>query len=291
MSLHCEHIVKTYSGKDVLREVTLDIQPGKIYGLIGRNGAGKTTLLSILTAQNPVTRGSVTLDGEPVWENRRSLEKLCFSRELNATAESGLSSMKAKEYLRIASTYYENWDRELEERLVKLFNLNLKKKFAKMNKGMLSMVTIVVALCSKAPYTFLDEPVAGLDVVAREQFYKLLLEEYASSGRTFVVSTHIIEEAADVLEEVIILHEGRVLIEADTQAFVDSAVHVSGKIEEVDAATAGLEVHRPETVGRSKGVTVFLKPGERVDESRDVSVQPVNLQRAFVALCGEEEKQ
>jgi len=291
MSLHCEHIVKTYSGKDVLREVTLDIQPGKIYGLIGRNGAGKTTLLSILTAQNPVTRGSVTLDGEPVWENRRSLEKLCFSRELNATAESGLSSMKAKEYLRIASTYYENWDRELEERLVKLFNLNLKKKFAKMNKGMLSMVTIVVALCSKAPYPFLDEPVAGLDVVAREQFYKLLLEEYASSGRTFVVSTHIIEEAADVLEEVIILHEGRVLIEADTQAFVDSAVHVSGKIEEVDAATAGLEVHQPETVGRSKGVTVFLKPGERVDESRDVSVQPVNLQRAFVALCGEEEKQ
>ena len=291
MSLHCEHIVKTYSGKDVLREVTLDIQPGKIYGLIGRNGAGKTTLLSILTAQNPVTRGSVTLDGEPVWENRRSLEKLCFSRELNATAESGLSSMKAKEYLRIASTYYENWDRELEERLVKLFNLNLKKKFAKMNKGMLSMVTIVVALCSKAPYTFLDEPVAGLDVVAREQFYKLLLEEYASSGRTFVVSTHIIEEAADVLEEVIILHEGRVLIEADTQAFVDSAVHVSGKAEEVDAATAGLEVHQPETVGRSKGVTVFLKPGERVDESRDVSVQPVNLQRAFVALCGEEEKQ
>ncbi len=291
MSLHCEHIVKTYSGKDVLREVTLDIQPGKIYGLIGRNGAGKTTLLSILTAQNPVTRGSVTLDGEPVWENRRSLEKLCFSRELNATAESGLSSMKAKEYLRIASTYYENWDRELEERLVKLFNLNLKKKFAKMNKGMLSMVTIVVALCSKAPYTFLDEPVAGLDVVAREQFYKLLLEEYASSGRTFVVSTHIIEEAADVLEEVIILHEGKILIEADTQAFVDSAVHVSGKIEEVDAATAGLEVHQPETVGRSKGVTVFLKPGERVDESRDVSVQPVNLQRAFVALCGEEEKQ
>ena len=291
MSLHCEHIVKTYSGKDVLREVTLDIQPGKIYGLIGRNGAGKTTLLSILTAQNPATGGSVTLDGEPVWENRRSLEKLCFSRELNATAESGLSSMKAKEYLRIASTYYENWDRELEERLVKLFNLNLKKKFAKMNKGMLSMVTIVVALCSKAPYTFLDEPVAGLDVVAREQFYKLLLEEYTSSGRTFVVSTHIIEEAADVLEEVIILHEGRVLIEADTQAFVDSAVHVSGKIEEVDAATAGLEVHHPETVGRSKGVTVFLKPGERVDESRDVSVQPVNLQRAFVALCGEEEKQ
>ena len=154
---------------------------------------------------------------------------------------------------------------------------------------MLSMITIVVALCSKAPYTFLDEPVAGLDVVAREQFYKLLLEEYSSSGRTFVVSTHIIEEAADVLEEVVILHEGKILLKENTQTFVDSAVHVSGKAEEVDAATAGLEVHHPETIGRSKGVTVFLKPGQAVDESRDVSVQPVSLQRAFVALCGEEE--
>ena len=289
MSLICEKIVKTYSGKDVLQSASLELQEGQMYGLIGRNGAGKTTLLSVLTAQNPATRGSVTLDGAPVWENRRSLEKLCFSRELNANAESGLAAMKAKEYLRIASTYYEGWDKALEERLVQLFELNTKKKMGKMSKGMLSMVTIIVALCSKAPYTFLDEPVAGLDVVAREQFYKLLLEEYAASGRTFVISTHIIEEAADILEEVIILHQGRVLLEGDTQTFVDSARHVSGKAEEVDAATAGLEVHHAETVGRSKGVTVFLKPGQSVDESRDVSVQPVNLQRAFVALCGEEE--
>lgn len=289
MSLHCENIVKTYGGKDVLHDVTLDLKSGKIYGLIGRNGAGKTTLLSILSAQNPATKGTVTLDGEPVWEHRKSLAKICFSRELNANAESGIAAMKAKEYLRIASTYYEDWDKDLEGRLVKIFDLNLKKKFGKMNKGMLSMITIIVALCSKAPYTFLDEPVAGLDVVAREQFYKLLLEEYSSSGRTFVVSTHIIEEAADVLEKVIILHEGKILIEADTQTFVDSAVHVSGKIEEVDAAVSGLDVHHTETVGRSKGVTVFLKPGQKVDEGRDVSVQPVSLQRAFVALCGEEE--
>ena len=288
MSLYCENIVKTYGGKDVLQNVTLDLLPGKIYGLIGRNGAGKTTLLSVLSAQNPATKGSVTLDGNPVWENRNSLVKICFSRELNANAESGLGGMKAKEYLRIAATYYEGWDKAIEERLVKFFDLSLKKKLGKMSKGMLSMLTIIVALCSKAPYTFLDEPVAGLDVVAREQFYKLLLEEYSSSGRTFVISTHIIEEAADVLEDVIIIHEGKIILETNTQAFVDSAVYVSGKAEDVDAATAGLDAHHPETIGRSKGVTVFLKPGQSVDRSRDVSVQPVNLQRAFVALCGEE---
>ena len=150
------------------------------------------------------------------------------------------------------------------------------------------MVTIIVAMCAKTPYTFLDEPVAGLDVVAREQFYQLLLEEYTATGRTFVISTHIIEEAADVLEDVIILHEGKILVTGNTQAFVDSACHVSGRAEEVDAAVAGLETHYPETIGRSKGVTVFLKPGQSIDGSRDVSIQPVNLQRAFVALCGEE---
>ena len=288
MKLNCEHIVKTYSGREVLHDLSLTLEKGKIYGLIGRNGAGKTTILSILSAQNPATSGTVTLDGEPVWENRSALRNICFSRELNVGADSGLSAVQVKEYLRIAATFYEDWDREMEKRLVALFDLNVKKKLGKLSKGMLSMVTIIVALCSKAAFTFLDEPVAGLDVVAREQFYQLLLEEYAASGRTFVVSTHIIEEAADVLEEVIILHQGEILLKAETQDFVDSARYVSGKAEEVDAATAGLSVHHPETLGRSKGVTVFLRPGEAVDESRDVSIQPVNLQRAFVALCGEE---
>ena len=288
MKLICEHITKQYKDKLALNDVSLTLEQGKIYGLIGRNGAGKTTLLSVLTAQNPATSGEVTLDGMAVWENRRALEHLCFSRELNVSAESGLGSMKVKEYLRTASIYYRDWDSAMAERLVDLFELPVKKRMSKLSKGMLSMVTIIVAMCSKAPFTFLDEPVAGLDVVAREEFYKLLLEEYSATGRTFVISTHIIEEAADVLEEVIIIHEGEVLVVADTQSFVDSARHVSGKAEDVDAATAGLEVHHPETVGRSKGVTVFLKPGQRVDDSYDVSVQPVNLQRAFVALCGEE---
>ena len=77
-------------------------------------------------------------------------------------------------------------------------------------------------------------------------------------------------------------------MKADTQEFVDSAVYVSGKIEDVDAATKGLDVRHAEVIGRSKGVTVFLKAGESVDESYHVSVQSVNLQKAFVALCGEE---
>ena len=288
MKLICQQITKKYKDKVALDHVSLTLEQGKIYGLIGRNGAGKTTLLSILTAQNPATSGTVTLDGMPVWEDRRALEHLCFSRELNISSESGLGSMKVKEYLRMASIYYPHWDAAMAERLVDLFELPMKKRMGKLSKGMLSMVTIIVALSSKAEFTLLDEPVAGLDVVAREQFYKLLLEEYTETGRTFVISTHIIEEAADVLEEVIILKDGKVLLESETQALVDSARYISGRAEDVDAATAGLEAHRPEVTGRAKSVTVLLKPGQTIPAGYDVAVQPMNLQKVFLALCGEE---
>ena len=291
MKLICEHITKQYKDKLALNDISLTLEQGKIYGLIGRNGAGKTTLLSVLTAQNPATSGSVTLDDMAVWENRSALEHLCFSRELNVSAESGLGSMKVKEYLRTASIYYRDWDSAMAERLVDLFELPVKKRMNKLSKGMLSMVTIIVAMASKAAFTFLDEPVAGLDVVAREQFYKLLIEEYTETGRTFVLSTHIIEEAADVLEEVIILKDGKVLLVADTQALVDSARYVSGKAEDVDAVTAGLETHHPEISGRAKSVTVLLKPGQSLPAGYDVSIQPLNLQKVFLALCGEEGRQ
>lgn len=286
--LVCENIAKQYKKKEVLHDIDLTIEQGKIYGLVGRNGAGKTTLLSIMTAQNPATAGTVTLDGMPVWENQKALDHLCFSRELNTLSVLGPNTIKVKEYLQMARTYYPNWDREMEKRLVAQFELNPKKKISKLSKGMLSMVTIIVALASKADITILDEPVAGLDVVARDDFYRLLLEEHEATGRTFIVSTHIIEEAANVFEEVIFLKDGEILLKENTQELLDRAVHVSGLAEEVDNACAGLEIHHVEQMGRSKGVTVLLNDGEQIPDGYDVTVQPVSLQNLFVALCGRE---
>lgn len=281
-------IVKTYGGKNVLHDVDLELEKGKIYGLIGRNGAGKTTLLSILSAQNPATRGTVTCNGMPVWENREALDHICFSREINPVSN-GANGYKVKDYLKAASIYMPNWDKEMADRLVKEFELDVKKKIVKLSKGMLSMVTIIIALASKADYTFLDEPVAGLDVVMREYFYRVLLEEFTQSGRTFVISTHIIEEAADVFEEVIILDKGKVILKENTEELLERAVHVSGLAESVDTVTAGLQTFHEEKTGRSKGVTVLLGEGEKIPESTEVSMQQMNLQQVFVSLCGKSE--
>lgn len=284
--LICNDITKKYGKKEILHGIDLEIEPNKIYGLIGRNGAGKTTLLSVLTAQSPATSGTVTYNGMPVWENQAALDHICFSRELNPLVGWGANTLKVKDYLKTAATYYPNWDKPLADRLVKDFELEPKKKICKLSKGMMSMVTIIIALASKADITFLDEPVSGLDVVSRNAFYRELLADYAETGRTFLISTHIIEEAADLFEESIILDKGRILLKENTEALLERAVHVSGKAEDVDAAVAGLAVYHTEKLGRSKGVAVLLKPGQTLAKGYDVSIQPVSLQNLFIALCG-----
>lgn len=287
--LICSGITKKYGKKEVLHKVDLELEPGKIYGLIGRNGAGKTTLLSIMSAQNPTTQGQVLLGETPVWENQEALKHIYFSREINpnSTVYSGL---KVKEHLKIAAAYLPDWDQEMADRLVTLFHLDKKKRISKLSKGMASMLTIVTALASKADFTFLDEPVAGLDVVAREQFYRLLVEEFTESGRTFVVSTHIIEEASDVFEEVIFLHEGEILLKENTQELLEHCVYVSGKTEAVEEAVKGKEIHARQVLGRSQGVMVRLKEEEQILPDGQITLQHMNLQKIFVSLCSGEDE-
>ena len=285
--LKAEGLCKSYGTHQVLHNLDLELLPGKIYGLIGRNGAGKTTLLGILTAQNTKDSGSVTYDGEPVWENQRALDHICFSRELQPTLFSGQNNLKVRHYLRSAAIFYPNWDGEYAQRLLEEFKLEPKKKICQLSKGQMSMVTILIALASRAPITILDEPAAGLDVVMRERFYQLLLEDFAQTGRTFVVSTHIIEEAASVFEQVIILDQGRIVENAPTDELVEQFRYLSGRDDVVDQACAGLEVLSVRQMGRRKTAAVRGSAAQlKAAQEADVDVSPMNLQNVFVALCG-----
>ena len=274
-SIVCNGIGKIYGKKQVLKNINLTLEKGKIYGLIGRNGAGKTTLLSIMSAQNPASEGTVTWNGENVWENRKALDHICFSRELSINLYgSGVSGMKVKDYLKTASYYYPNWDQALAEELIKKFELNTKQRINKMSKGMLSMVTIIVALASKADFTFMDEPVAGLDVVMRDYFYHKLMEEYTETGRTFVISTHIIEEATDLMEEVVMIKNGEVLLKENTQELLERSYHVSGLAEAVDQATENAKLNGLENMVSFRCADVFelLPELEAQGEKYDVVI-------------------
>ena len=286
--LVCKDIYKSYGKKEVLSNVNLTLEKGKIYGLIGRNGVGKTTLLSILSAQGFDTKGEVTLDDEKVKKKKKVIDRICFSRELESSRGMKMTNsanFKIKNYLELGAIYFPNWDDRMAQKLLEEFDLKQNVHISKLSKGMLSMVTIIIALASKAEYTFLDEPVAGLDVIMRELFYKLLLEEYEKTGRTFVISTHIIEEASDIFEEVIIIKDKEILLKENTQDLIERSFRISGRKEDVDAVTRGLKVYQVEENGRGKGATVLLEKGQKINESYDINVQSLSLQKIFIDLC------
>ena len=286
-ALKAQGLCKSYGANQVLFNLDLDIEPGKIYGLIGRNGAGKTTLLGILTGQNTKDSGTVTYGDQPVWENQAVLDQICFSRELQPTLFSGPNNLKISHYLRSAAIYCPGWDKEYARKLLEEFGLNPKKKISQLSKGQMSMVTILIALASRAPLTILDEPAAGLDVVMRERFYQLLLEDFARTERTFIVSTHIIEEASSVFENVIILDRGRIIENCPTEELIDQFRYISGRGDVVDRVCAGLEVLSTHQMGRHKTAAV-RGGGVKLQNAlqSDVDVSPMNLQNVFVALCG-----
>ncbi len=287
-----ENICKSYGKQKVLENLNITINSGCIYGLIGRNGVGKTTLLGALTGQNTVNSGDVTYNGETVWENKKVLENICFSREIGATIGTHNNPLQIKDYLLAGEIYYPNWDKEMANTLVEKFKLVPKKRIAKLSKGQMSMLTIIVALASGAPMTILDEPAAGLDVVAREQFYRLLLDEFTKTQRTFIVSTHIIEEAAGVFERVLIMADGKIIEDELTEDLTVQFRFVSGNEDELNnhlKSANKLQILGTESLGKHKMLAV------RADEetfnsleNAGFAVENMTLQNVFVSLCGRE---
>ena len=287
-SLTARGLCKTYGKVRALDHVSLTLEPGHIYGLIGRNGAGKTTLLAALAAQIPLDEGQVAYGGAPVWENEAALADLCFSRELTGKLGASTAGLRVKDYLKAGRLFYPHWDEAYAQKLVRLFGLEEKKRLNALSKGMTSAVTIVLALASRAPVTMMDEPTAGLDVVAREDFYRLLLEDHTGTGRTFVISTHILEEAAPVFERVMVMKEGRLIENCETDALLAQFCAVSGRDDAVAAACEGYEVLHTEALGRQVLCTVRAPRETVAARGLDVDCTALSLQKVFVALCGHE---
>ena len=216
--LKAEGLCKSYGSKRVLEGLDLTIQPGRIYGLIGRNGAGKTTLLGILTGQNTKDSGQVTCDGEPVWENCRALEQICFSRELQPTLFSGPNNQKVRYYLKSAAIFYPNWDQEYADRLLNEFQLEPKKKISQLSKGQMSMVTILIALASRAPITILDEPAAGMNPNETAELMDTIRFVRDNFDMTILLIEHDMKLVSGICEELTVLNFGQVLCQGPTSS-------------------------------------------------------------------------
>lgn len=286
--IQASHLTKRYGDTLALDDVSFTIEAGTIYGLLGRNGAGKTTAMSILTAQNFATSGTVRVFGENPYENERVLPRMCFVRESQKYPDDAT----ARHALKMASLFFANWDAELAAGLVDDFQLPTRKPIKKLSRGQQSAVGVIIGLACRAEVTFFDEPYLGLDAVARQLFYDRLLADYAEHPRTIVLSSHLIDEVANMLERVIVVERGRILLDDETDVVRSRAATIVGNADAVERFVAGREVIHRESLGRVTSATVF---GElSADDRRRIAeagldLAPVSLQQLVVRLTMRDE--
>lgn len=238
MKIEVNNLSKSYKSTKALDHVSFTLSEPKIYGLLGRNGAGKTTFMEILSGHILASDGEILIDGENPFDNQRLTESICLVKE----GDNFKRDLKVKNVLRIYAYFYPTWDQELADELIKEYNLNLNAKVKALSKGMASALGIIVGLASKAPITIFDEPYIGLDAAARKKFYDILLEEYEAEKRTIIFSTHLIDEVSLMFEEVLILQDGKLIMQEEADTLRDQAYAVSGQVEDVEQFIADKEV-------------------------------------------------
>lgn len=284
-AVECKNIFKNFGKILALSDINLNLEKDKIYGLLGRNGAGKSTLLNIITAQLFPSSGEVRIFGEPPYENDKALRNICIVKESGMF----LKEVSVSDALNIVSNFYANWDKAFAERLLREFELDRRKAYKDLSLGMKSQLGIIVGLASRAPITIFDEPYIGLDAAGRQLFYDMLIEDYTENPRTIILSTHLIDEVSNLLEEVIILHKGTVKLEGNSEEIKNKAFYISGIKDKVEKHISGKKVLNKEEFGKTMAVAVFdhISDKEKKEmEDDDLNISPVSLQQLFIFLTG-----
>lgn len=269
-----------------LDNVSFTIEPNRITGLLGRNGSGKTTLLSIMAAFRRPDAGEVLIDDVPLWENPDLTSQIAFIREGGDTIEGDESVSEAFRY---AAWLRPNWDAGYAARLTETFRLPMKQRIDKLSRGQRSALGIILGLAARAPITIFDETYLGLDAPSRLAFTDAVLADYMDEPRTFILSTHLIEEMASLFESVLILDRGSVLEHRDTDDLLAEGVAITGPADGVDAFTAGMRVVGRRSLGRTTSAMVMASLN--ADQRRQASaagldLAPIALQDLFVHLTG-----
>ncbi|WP_370621927.1 ABC transporter ATP-binding protein [Bacillus sp. JCM 19034] len=198
-----------------------------------------------------------------------------------------------KEILVFAAKFYPNWDRELAERLFDYFQFQPSQSHHKLSKGKRSTFNAIIGLCARCPLTIFDEPTTGMDASVRTDFYRALMKEYLAHPRTILLSSHHLEEIEDILEDVLLIHEGKKLLHVPIDELREMAIQISGQKDTLKKWLIGKNVYSENTVGRGwTSVTIensFTKEelGQMKNEGLDISAVPANEMCVYITKTSE----
>lgn len=282
MKIEVKNLTKKFEETTAIDDISLCFEENKIYGLLGRNGAGKSTLLNIITNRIFQNSGEVIIDNMDNRNNDKALHNIYLMSEKNYYP----NNMTIKEIFQWSQEFYNSFNMPYALKLSNEFGLNVKKKLKEISTGYSSIFKIIIALSLDVPFVFLDEPVLGLDANHRELFYKRLLENYIDNPRTFVISTHLIEEISTLIEDIIIIKEGKIIKNQSCEELLESGYTVSGLASSVDDFISDKNVIGTDILGGLKSAYVLGNRKDITDETitKDLEISKLDLQKLFIHL-------
>lgn len=209
--IRISNVRKSFEDLEAVENVSISVNKGSIYGLLGSNGAGKTTLLKLLSGLYVQDEGMVAIDGQPVYENSEMKDKLFFIQDIPCF----LPQYTVKQMAQFYQSVYTRWDEKRYKELIAIFEMDIHKKIHRFSKGIQRQVAFILALSTKPDVLILDEPMDGLDPVMRKKVKSLLIEDVAEREMTVLISSHNLREVEDICDFIGIMHKGKMIIEKD----------------------------------------------------------------------------
>lgn len=270
---------KDFGNVHALKDVSVHFEENKIYGLLGRNGAGKSTLLNVITGRIFASNGEVLVDGETALENDSALQKIYMMSEKNYYPE----NMKICDVFGWTKQFYPDFDTAYATELADRFELNIEKKVKSLSTGYSSIFKLITALSTNAPYILLDEPVLGLDANHRDLFYRIVIEKFSENPCTVIISTHLIEEAAGVIDHVVIIKDGEIIKDESRDDLMSKGYTATGAASVVDSFIADKNVLGTDSLGGLK--TAYISGMlDRSSVPSGIEISKMDLQRLFIQL-------
>ncbi len=209
--IKCENVVKRYISTTALKGVSFEILPGQIYELLGPNGAGKSTLMKTIVGITRPTSGTITVDGHPMtWRDKADIAYM-------PTEPYFFNYMNCKDIAKYYSDFFKDFDQAKYYELLGEMDLKPELKVKEMSTGMAAKLKISVNLARRAKLVMLDEPLNGIDIIAREKIVNAISNNI-NPGTSLLVSSHLVDELENIVTHAIFLKEGECIMqgEADT---------------------------------------------------------------------------
>ena len=205
---------KSYGYKQIIKDMNLNLEGGKIIGLLGPNGSGKSTLIKILGGVLKPDSGNVTIDGKQIGIDTKRIVSYLPERTYLSP------SLKVREAISMFADFYEDFRTERAEEMLNRLNINLNDTIKSLSKGTREKVQLVLVMSRDALVYLLDEPMGGVDPAAREYILKTILSNY-NENACVIISTHLISDVEKVLDQVLFIQNGNVILNSTVDEIRD----------------------------------------------------------------------